>query len=540
MRLARLVTPEGTTMDDWRIAAELALRFGTDFGLETVEDVQDEIARVAPAYAGVDAALLEPRTRRSRRADRASIPTRSSSTRVAGVSAGVSWEPIRPTPPRPTRRPRRRRPRRPVRSGGSARPTSTAGIGMPRPRSRSRRTRTVSASWLPARSTTPVAPCRRVRRSPRSRPGPPSWCIRTICHASGSLPRATPSASPAHAARVEVPVHTDTAVAPGTCFMPFAQDDVGRPERSRRRDQRRSPSSASRRLDEAIPGDEVRRVTGFATSDPLFSDGVDLTVVLIVIGKTIAVFVLVLLSVLMYIWFLRKVIARMQNRIGPDRAGPFGLLQTLADGIKLFFKEQSVPTTADRKIFFLAPYLSLLPAFLAFAVVPIGGVVTIAGHETFLQLADLPARRFCGSSRCRVSASTACCSPAGRRGRSIRCSARCAPRRSSSATKRRSRSRSSVCSSRRTRSPRVESSSKQGWHGIESIFNGDWYWLPAIVALVGVPDRRRRRDEPPAVRSRGGRAGAHRRILHRVHGHPVRDLLPRRVHEPHHDVARSR
>ena len=84
-------------------------------------------------------------------------------------------------------------------------------------------------------------------------------------------------------------------------------------------------------------------------ADPLFAGGVDLTVVLIVIGKTIAVFALLLLSVLLSIWFLRKVIARMQNRIGPDRAGPFGLLQTLADGIKLFFKEQSMPTTADRK-----------------------------------------------------------------------------------------------------------------------------------------------------------------------------------------------
>ena len=118
--------------------------------------------------------------------------------------------------------------------------------------------------------------------------------------------------------------------------------------------------------------------------------GVDTTVVLIVIGKTIAVFVLLLLSVLMYIWFLRKVIANMQNRIGPDRAGPFGLLQSIADGIKLFFKEQSEPNTADRRIFRLAPYLSVLPAFLAFSIVPIGGVVTIAGHETFLQLADLP------------------------------------------------------------------------------------------------------------------------------------------------------
>src|SRR3954462_271293 len=80
----------------------------------------------------------------------------------------------------------------------------------------------------------------------------------------------------------------------------------------------------------------------------------------------------------------------MQNRIGPDRAGPFGLFQSLADGIKLFFKEQSEPNTADRRIFRIAPYLALLPAFLAFSIVPIGGVVTIAGHETFLQLADLP------------------------------------------------------------------------------------------------------------------------------------------------------
>ena len=71
--------------------------------------------------------------------------------------------------------------------------------------------------------------------------------------------------------------------------------------------------------------------------DPLLSGNIDLTVVLIVIGKTIATFALLLVAVLFYIWFLRKVIADMQNRIGPDNAGPFGILQTLADGIKLFF-----------------------------------------------------------------------------------------------------------------------------------------------------------------------------------------------------------
>ena len=123
-------------------------------------------------------------------------------------------------------------------------------------------------------------------------------------------------------------------------------------------------------------------------ADPLFANGVDLTVVLIVIGKTIAVFVLLLLLVLFYIWFLRKVIADIQNRVGPDNAGPFGILQALADGIKLFFKEQTIPDSADRRMFLLAPYLSLLPAFLAFSIIPIGGVVTIAGHRTLVQLAD--------------------------------------------------------------------------------------------------------------------------------------------------------
>ncbi len=125
-------------------------------------------------------------------------------------------------------------------------------------------------------------------------------------------------------------------------------------------------------------------------SDPLLRGDIDLTVVLIVIGKTIAVFALLMLAVLFYVWFMRKVIADMQNRIGPNTAGPWGMLQTLADGIKLFFKEQSTPTNADRRVFMVAPYLAILPAFLAFSIVPIGGTVTIAGHRTFVQLADLP------------------------------------------------------------------------------------------------------------------------------------------------------
>jgi len=124
--------------------------------------------------------------------------------------------------------------------------------------------------------------------------------------------------------------------------------------------------------------------------DPLFGHGIDLTIVLIVIGKTVATFVVLLLGVLLLIWYERKLIGDMQNRIGPNRAGPYGILQTLADGIKLFFKEDLLPAEADRRVFRLAPYLSAVPAFAAFAVIPLGGSVSIAGHRTFLQLADPP------------------------------------------------------------------------------------------------------------------------------------------------------
>ena len=125
--------------------------------------------------------------------------------------------------------------------------------------------------------------------------------------------------------------------------------------------------------------------------DPLFNSGhISLTVFAVVVIKVLFAFVLLLLSVLLYIWGMRKWIADMQNRIGPNNAGPFGVLQTLADGIKLFFKEQSIPDTADRTVFRLAPYLSILPAFLLFCVIPIGGQVSILGHDTYLQVVDLP------------------------------------------------------------------------------------------------------------------------------------------------------
>jgi len=124
--------------------------------------------------------------------------------------------------------------------------------------------------------------------------------------------------------------------------------------------------------------------------DPLFANGVDLGAVVIAVVKVLVVFGVLMGAVMMMIWFERKVISDMQNRVGPNRAGPFGVLQTLADGIKLFFKEDLLPDRADRFVYRLAPYLALLPALLIFTIVPIGGVVTIAGHTVELQVADPP------------------------------------------------------------------------------------------------------------------------------------------------------
>jgi len=130
--------------------------------------------------------------------------------------------------------------------------------------------------------------------------------------------------------------------------------------------------------------------TLLAVGDPLLSHGVDFAVFLIVCLKTLVTFAILMVAVLFMVWFERKLISDMQNRIGPNRAGPWGLLQTLADGIKLFFKEDLLPERADKRVFHLAPYLSAVPAFLSFSIVPIGGVVSIFGHHTRLQLADPP------------------------------------------------------------------------------------------------------------------------------------------------------
>lgn len=110
---------------------------------------------------------------------------------------------------------------------------------------------------------------------------------------------------------------------------------------------------------------------------------------LLLAARVVIVFFGLLVSVMILIWIERKVIADMQTRIGPTRAGPWGILITLADGIKLFFKEGITPALADRPVYLVAPVISMLPAFLAFAVIPFGTGVTLFGRRVPFQIADL-------------------------------------------------------------------------------------------------------------------------------------------------------
>jgi NADH-quinone oxidoreductase subunit H len=105
--------------------------------------------------------------------------------------------------------------------------------------------------------------------------------------------------------------------------------------------------------------------------------------------RVVVVFFGLLIAVMLYIWMERKVIADFQTRMGPMRAGPRGILITLADGIKLFFKEGITPTNADRAVYAIAPVLAMLPAFLAFAVIPFGTHITLFHRTVPFQIADL-------------------------------------------------------------------------------------------------------------------------------------------------------
>jgi NADH-quinone oxidoreductase subunit H len=110
----------------------------------------------------------------------------------------------------------------------------------------------------------------------------------------------------------------------------------------------------------------------------------------LVLVKSVAIFAFLMLTVLAAILIERKLLGRMQMRFGPNRVGPKGLLQSLVDGVKLALKEGLIPTGVDKFVYLAAPVIAVVPAFIAFAVIPMGGEVSIFGHRTALQLTDMP------------------------------------------------------------------------------------------------------------------------------------------------------
>ena len=139
-------------------------------------------------------------------------------------------------------------------------------------------------------------------------------------------------------------------------------------------------------------------MSSLLATDPISEQALLWTPLLIILFKVLMVFVLGLVATMFMVWYERKVVSGMQNRIGPNKAGPKGILQTLADGTKLFFKEDLLPDRADRFVFRTAPFLAFVPAFLIWAVIPLGGdftdgkdgTVVWFGEVTRVQLADPP------------------------------------------------------------------------------------------------------------------------------------------------------
>lgn len=115
----------------------------------------------------------------------------------------------------------------------------------------------------------------------------------------------------------------------------------------------------------------------------------DLTYIFIIVVKVAVIFVAVISGCAYSTWLERKLLGRFQQRMGPTYVGPFGLLQPLADGIKLIFKEDVVPSNAQKVFFMIAPVIAFIPGFVAFAVVPIGPPIELFGYTIPLVISDL-------------------------------------------------------------------------------------------------------------------------------------------------------
>ena len=396
---------------DWVIASELATRLGVDLGFSSLDDIWAEITRISPLHQGVTYEALAGSNAR----DGLVVPDGS----------GPDAIPVQPATPRPDGRPRdllRRAahggphghaPRRRLDGPRTRRRHPLAGCsrvvhrGAGRPdvgQRKSGRTRGAPPAAMPARLALPSAPA-----GGRRDPGGNEQALRLVARRTlwdaGTQVQAVPALAGLHpAARVVVhpsvlaatgtaegeagPRHLGTGIAPAgrvrrSGSAPWngagAVEPPGGP--CRRSDRRFGPVHRSRRRAEKGEG---------AMGDPVFDHGLNLAVWIILLVKVVAVFAIVLVSVLFMVMYERKAVAWLGVRYGPNRAGPNGWLQSLADGTKLLFKEAFTPRGADKAVYKIAPYLMLVPALLVFAIVPIGGTITVAGHVTRLQLADPP------------------------------------------------------------------------------------------------------------------------------------------------------
>src|SRR6188508_611111 len=113
---------------------------------------------------------------------------------------------------------------------------------------------------------------------------------------------------------------------------------------------------------------------------------------ILLIDKAVLIVIIFLISLVIAMYSTlaeRKVAAFLQDRVGPNRAGPFGILQPMADGLKLFMKEEIIPTMSSKFLFILGPMLAMITALLTSAVIPWGATVDISGHKVPLQIADI-------------------------------------------------------------------------------------------------------------------------------------------------------